>query len=218
MFPWESALLAASEGGRWHPGIGDPTALGWVTVAAYLVAAIACALASRREPMTDGTRRPAGRPSRFWLLLAALMLALGINKQLDLQSLVTQTGRDVVRALNLYSGRREIQMGFIAVVILICLATVTGLLWVSRRTLRRRGTAIAGMMFILGFVMIRASSFHHVDAFLGAQLVGLRWNWILELGGISVVAAAALRILLDPPGRPPRPDGASTYSYRVNSG
>ena len=32
-------LLAAVEGGRWKPGIGDPTVMGWVTVAAYFVTA-----------------------------------------------------------------------------------------------------------------------------------------------------------------------------------
>ena len=138
-----SILLAAAEGGRWRPGIGDPTVLGWVTVAAYLGAAIVCGLASLREPMPDGTRRPRGRPSRFWLILAGLMLALGVNKQLDLQSLVTQIGRDVVRALDLYSGRRELQIGFIAVVILSCLATVAGLLWASWRTLKRVSAACA---------------------------------------------------------------------------
>src|SRR5580693_6074196 len=90
-------LIAAVEGGRWKPGIGDPTVMGWVTVAAYFVAVIGCFLAAWREPLPDGTRRPRSRPSKFWLALAALMVALGINKQLDLQSLATQIGRDAIR-------------------------------------------------------------------------------------------------------------------------
>ena len=214
-FGW--ALLGEVVGGRWRPGIGDPTVLGWVTVAAYLLAAAGCGLAAWREPMPDGTLRPRARPSRFWLCLAVIMLALGINKQLDLQSLVTQIGRDVIAARGLYSERRELQAAFIAAVVLACVAALAVFLWAARRTLTRRWPAIAGMVFILGFVVIRAASFHHVDAFLGARLGGLRWNWILELGGISVVAAGALRILLAPPGRPPRPEGAATYRYRVGS-
>ncbi len=83
--------------------------------------------------------------------------------------------------------------------------------------MKSRWPAIAGILFILGFVLIRAASFHNVDAFLAARLGGMKWNWILELGGIAVVAAAAVRILLAPPGRPPQPAGAMTYHYRVKS-
>jgi hypothetical protein len=50
------------------------------------------------------------------------------------------------------------------------------------------------MMFVLGFVIIRAASFHHVDALLAARLGGMKWNWILELGGIAAVAAGAYRV------------------------
>jgi hypothetical protein len=210
-------LWAAIEGGRWRPGIGDPTVLGWVTVAAYLLAAVACGLAAWREPMPDGTRRPRAGPSRFWVALAGLLLALGVNKQLDLQSLLTQIGRDTIRAWGLYSERRELQLGFILAVAMICCAALGAFFWAARRTLKRRWPAIAGILFILGFVTIRAASFHNVDIFLAARLGGMKWNWILELGGIAVVAAAAVRIILGPAGRPPRPEGAVTYHYRVNS-
>lgn len=212
-----SMLVAATEGGRWRPGIGDPSVLGWVTVAAYLAASVACALAAWREPMPDGGRRVRARPSPFWLVLSGLLLALGINKQLDLQSLVTQTGRDIIRAWGLYGERRELQLGFIAAVASACAGALVGFLWASRRSLKRRWPAIAGMLFILGFVTIRAASFHHVDAFLGARLGGMRWNWILELGGIAVVAAAALRILLGPRGKSEPSGGAMTYRYKINS-
>lgn len=213
----DSIVFAAAEGGRWRPGIGDPTVLGWVTVVAYLVASLASGLAARREPMPNGTARPRGRPSRFWLVLSGLMLALGINKQLDLQSLLTQIGRDLAMAWGLYSGRRKLQLAFIALVVLVCVGAVVVLLWSARRTLGRRWPAIVGMMFILGFVIIRAASFHHIDAFLGTRLGGrFKWNWILELGGIAVVAAAAFRILAAPPGRPVRWEGAMTYRYKIN--
>jgi hypothetical protein len=215
---WSGAIVVAEVvAGRWRPGIGDPTVLGWVTVAAYLFAALGCGLAAWREPMADGTRRPRARPSRFWLALAVLMLALGVNKQLDLQSLVTQIGRDVISAWGLYSERRELQFGFIVAVAMTCAGALGAFFWAARRTLKRRWPAIAGILFIMGFVVIRAASFHNVDAFLAARLGGMKWNWILELGGIAVVAVAAVRIILGPPGRPPRPAGAMTYHYRVDS-
>ncbi len=210
-------LLAEVVKGRWRPGIGDPTVMGWVTVIAYLLASAGCAVAALREPMADGTRRPRSRPSGFWLALAFLLLALGINKQLDLQSLATQIGRDLIRAWGLYSERRELQVGFILAVVLACAGTLGWFLWAARATLERRWLAVLGTMFILGFVVVRAASFHHVDAFIGSRLGGAKWNWILELGGIAIVGAAAARVLLSPPARPSPPDGAMTYRYRVNS-
>ncbi|MHB1559855.1 MAG: hypothetical protein ACYC61_20595 [Isosphaeraceae bacterium] len=210
-------LLAEVAEGRWRPGIGDPTVMGWVTVIVYLLASAACARAALREPMADGTRRPPSRPSRFWLALAVLLLALGINKQLDLQSLATQIGRDVIRAWGLYSARRELQVGFILAVVLVCAGTLGWFFWAARATLERRWLAVLGTMFILGFVVVRAASFHHVDAFIGSRLGGAKWNWILELGGIAIVGAAAVRALLSPPTRPSRTEGATTYRYRVNS-
>lgn len=210
-------LLAEVAEGRWRPGIGDPTVMGWVTVMAYLLASAGCAAAALREPLADGTRRPRPRPSRFWLALAFLLLALGVNKQLDLQSLVTQIGRDVIRARGLYSERRELQVGFILAVVLVCAGTLGWFFWAARPTLGRRWLAVLGMVFILGFVVIRAASFHHVDAFIGSRLGGAKWNWILELGGIAIVGAAAARVLLSPPARPSRPEGATTYRYQVKS-
>ena len=73
------------------------------------------------------------------------------------------------------------------------------------------------MLFILGFVVIRAASFHHVDAFLAARLGGIKWNWILELGGIAVVAAAAVRIVLAPPAGSARSADVLIYPFKIRS-
>jgi len=202
-------LLAMTMDGRWRPGIGDPTVMGWVTVVAYFIAAIGCFRASWCEPRPDGTRR--ARPSAFWLVLAGLMIALGINKQLDLQSLATQIGRDVIKSRALYRQRHIFQVGFILTIALACAGSLAALLWAARRGLQRRWPALLGMLFILSFVVVRAASFHHVDAFLAASVGGLKWNWILELGGIGAVGLAAFRIVLAGPPRPPGKGNSLTY-------
>ncbi len=210
----EPMLLAEVVEGRWRPGIGDPTVIGWVTVAAYLVAALGSFRAAWREPRTDD-KHP-NRPATFWLVLCALLVALGINKQLDLQTLVTQIGRDVIWSLGMYQQRRELQVGFILAVALACVAAVAAFFWFARRALRYRWLALVGTVFIFGFVVVRAASFHHIDAFLAARIGGMRWNWVLELGGIAAVAVAAFRISTSRPPRPRRTEGSTTYHYRVN--
>jgi hypothetical protein len=209
-------LVAAVENDRWKPGIGDPTVLGWITVVGYLIAALACFRAAWRETGGDGGR--AARPAAFWLVLCGLLLALAINKQLDLQSLLTQIGRDVLRARGLYNERRPLQVGFIILAIMVCAGAIGAFLWSARGMSRARWLAFVGAAFILGFVAVRAASFHHVDLFLAARIGGMKWNWVLELGGIAAVAVAAFGVSPSQKAklRAPRNDGAVTYRYRVN--
>ncbi len=210
----ESIMLAEVVEERWRLGIGDPTVFGWVTVVAYLVAALGSFWAAWREPRTDN-KHP-NRPATFWLVLCALLVGLGINKQLDLQTLVTQVGRDVIAWMGMYQQRRQLQVGFILAVALVSVAAVVAFFWFARRALRYRWLALVGTVFILGFVVVRAASFHHIDAFLAARIGGMRWNWVLELGGITAVAAAAFRISARSAPRRRRNDGSTTYHYRVN--
>ena len=52
--------------------------------------------------------------------------------------------------------------------------------------------AVLGALSIIVFVVVRAASFHKVDQLIGATFMGLRWNWILEMGGLLIIHAAAI--------------------------
>jgi hypothetical protein len=86
----------------------------------------------------------------------------------------------------------------LAVAALLLLIVLLGLLAI--RLLRPSTTlewmALSGFFFLLGFVSIRAISLHVVDAFLFTPVFGLYPNWLVELGGISLVAIAAVLTLL----------------------
>ena len=77
--------------GSWSPGIGDPTVGGWVTVLLYAwVAWMSLHVLrgeNRRQLILSANERTVWR----WML--AGMIALGINKQLDLQSGLTELAR-----------------------------------------------------------------------------------------------------------------------------
>lgn len=176
---------------RWHPGIGDPTAIGWMTVFFYIAAAVLCGVAARR----DSSRAP---PPRFWEGLAAILLLLAANKQLDLQSLLTQVVRDWTKAHGWYERRRELQAAFIFAVAAIGLAALLVVPYIIRRQEMPRRIALAGLIFLYCFVLVRASSFHHVDWALGVTLLSVRINWLLEIGGIVIVALGALLVVLRP--------------------
>lgn len=182
--------MTTAEG--WHLGIGDPTLAGWITVLGYL--ATAC-LAFRTAFLFQKNlpEKKLSRFALFWFCLGLLLLALGINKQLDLQTWFTQTGKQMAQDQGWYQNRRVVQVAFIG---MIAVAAVGGFFLIARLlkgAWRRHALALAGTAFLLAFVVVRASSFHHVDQILGWKIGGLKMNWILELGGIGLVALAAIR-------------------------
>jgi hypothetical protein len=183
------SLVAVVVGGEWRPGIGDPTVMGWVTVVAYLAASYACWRTAAAE------RRISERNPWFWRIFAVLLLLLGINKQLDLQSLITVIGRKMAAKQGWYQERKVYQAAFIAGVAVVGVLSVIGLGWMVRKSLRRLGLALAGGVFLVSFVVIRASSFHKIDQLLKMNFGGLRWNWILELGGIACIGISAIQNL-----------------------
>ena len=82
--------------------------------------------------------------------------------------------------------RRTVQIGFIVVLIAASMIGGIGALWALRDTIRRTGVSIVGLVWITGFVLVRAAGFHHVDEVIGFQMMGLRLNWVFELGGIAI--------------------------------
>ncbi len=181
-----SPLLAFTDGDRWRPGIGDPTFIGWLTVVAYALAAGLC--------IRDALREREVRPRfLFWSLLGIMLVLLGINKQLDLQTWLTLTGRHVARAHGWYERRRVFQFWFI---IAIALSAFAGYAMVWRLAHEHGDDLwipLLGLFLVVCFVVIRAASFHHIDEFLHTSIFGFRLNWLLELGGIGIIIAGALR-------------------------
>jgi hypothetical protein len=173
---------------NWSPRIGDPTPVGWVTVVLYLLAAYAVwRIARRLRAAGDDTRSEAG----VWTVIALLFLALGINKQLDLQSAFTELGRVIASGQGWYERRWIVQAFFVGLVTGSAVTTVITLLVLLRRAPAPALLALLGTGFVLTFVVVRAASFHHIDVLIGSRLLGLRWNWILEIGGILIVMVAA---------------------------
>ena len=181
-------LFAFTDQDGWHPGIGDPTFVGWLTVFAYLLASVLCL---RAAFSANGMR--SRRQVLFWLLLAPLLFALGINKQLDLQTWLTLVCRKMAIYEGLYERRRLIQFIFIVGVAGLG-AWGFGRMWkLVKGESREVKVALAGLLFLIVFVVIRAASFHHIDQFLKYDIGGFRMNWLLELGGISMIGWGAYK-------------------------
>lgn len=174
---------------QWSPGLGDNTFMGWLTVGVYLLATIA-SVAALRAMGADALSR---RERLFWAISAAVMLFLAVNKQLDLQSLVTMIGRCHAQLAGWYNDRRAVQKLFILGVAAGGVLLLGVLALMLRGILDRVWAALLGLGFVCVFVVIRAASFHHVDLLISGTALGVRINWLLELPGPLLVTLVALR-------------------------
>lgn len=177
---------------RWRPTIGDPSFMGWFTVWAYGAAAVLAAWAAKRT-RADHMIEGGPRVRTLWIGVTLLLAFLCLNKQLDLQSLLTDIGRAIAKAQGWYGERRAAQRLFVFSVLGGSAIFAAWFSWRFRFFWLDHGLLVAGLLFLLTFVAVRAVSFHHVDRFLATGLSGVRMNWALELTGIFLVAAAAVR-------------------------
>jgi hypothetical protein len=167
---------------HWTFSIGDPTLAGWVITLAYLAAAALCLRAAGAGPT---------REQRFWKWAGLCLLLLGLNKQLDLQILLTDLGRQWARGGGWYQDRRTYQAIFILIAAVAGIFGMWKLIAEFRTSGRAVKGAIMGLSLTLLFVLIRGASFHHVDQVLRLELVGARAHWLLEGLGIVTVACSA---------------------------
>ena len=108
-FPVPSALgtLAIIVDGYWRLGIGDPTAIGWLTVLAYLTTSVLCCKFARKTRAGHGPHQASPAVEwMIWYFLAFFTLGLGINKQLDLQVGLTALSKKLAVSQGWYDHRR----------------------------------------------------------------------------------------------------------------
>lgn len=182
-------LLTAIE---WKPSVGDPTAIGWIITVAYFVAAFLC----RRAGLAEKKQRVISAfPNNYWLWfgLAALLLVLGINKQLDFQTFLISLGRAIAKENGWYHYRSEVQFSFVMIAGLLGFLLFIGLLWLFRKCWRQYWLATTGLAFVILFILIRAASFNHVDYLVSKwRIIGpIRMKYAVELGGVAIIGVGA---------------------------
>ncbi len=191
--PYLLTVLAELTVRRWHLGIGDPTFLGWFTVAAYALALHYAWFAIARTRQRASELEAQGLPglrrertvARLWLLVFAVLLLLGLNKQLDLQTLLSDVFRELSFRQGWFGERRLWQARFIEGLVLAAVGCAALGLYLLRHVLARVRATLVGLTVLGSFVLVRAAYFHHM---LGR---GARVHWVLELSGIALLARAA---------------------------
>lgn len=173
----------------WRPGIGDPTLAGWLAVVIYFAAAAACFFAANRSQLSEHNLQS---NAILWLFIAFFLIALGINKQLDLQSLLTELARSAAKDGGWYARRQTYQRAFIVIVGGSgIVAVVVLIVWARGLGIAQR-MAVFGLSSLVAYIAIRAASFHHVDEFISGTIISARWSSLLEIIGAATIGLSAL--------------------------
>jgi hypothetical protein len=177
----------------WQLRFDNPDFRGWAVVAGYVMAAVICARTAWILGKREGEEK---RGATVWWLLASGLLFLGINKQLNLQTLLIVLVRQAALAGGWYAQRRLTQRVFSA---LLTLAGLTAL-WILRARFRPFFAAnprvFAGMLIMVLFVLVRTASINHIFARPGRpedDEQENKWTWVLEIGGSACLGWAAIR-------------------------
>lgn len=156
-FSYTAFSVCASD--RWQIAIGDPNIAGWVICAAYALAAILAIIVLRAAPFDPSHR---GRERILWSLIACLMAALALNKQLDLQSLMLAVGRCLAQEQGWYESRRLVQRDFIFAMIAVAAIGGAAIIWLLRGIVRHNLIALLGLACLAGFVLSRGGHIFHI--------------------------------------------------------
>jgi hypothetical protein len=183
--------------GDWQASIAHADVADWITVTAYLLAAILCSRAAQHAWLQRNSRE-----NMFWRLTAVLLLFLGINELLDLQTLLTMIGRAHAKANGWYADHRKIQYIFVVALAIGAVVFGSAILWLTRRMHYSVRLALGGLVFIALFILLRAASFHHLDDILGRGATEFPLGSIQEMAGILLIAAASLLYTRKRPGAP----------------
>jgi hypothetical protein len=193
------AQVDSQNDGHWHLQAGDPTVLGWLTLAGYLLAALACWRASQTcrfsARMLDrvhvGEAVNQLRLAAWWVAAGVLMLAIGLNKELDLQTLIGEWGKQMALEQGWYPERRSVQRLFALLFGAALLAGLGAAAFLLRHVLDRIVPALTGIALVFVYIGGRAALFLVLRDGPGAGLLSIIWP--LELVGIALMAWSAWR-------------------------
>ena len=177
--------------------MGDPSFGSWVITIGYIIAAAVCFLAEKANKKRINKDLSA-KGYVVWYLFAVFLLLLGINKQLDLQTLLIDVGRIVSRAQGWYKMRRVVQAAFALVIAAVGIIVLIAL---SKRLKGRWGEytiAPLGVFLLIGFIVFRAGFIEHLDTIILHRNVYIphRAYSITEIAGTMLIGLGALYSIL----------------------
>jgi uncharacterized MnhB-related membrane protein len=180
--------------GSWRFGADDPTVLGWVTTVTYFLAAFLCLRAAFIAPKNFGAFGLATQP---WWLFACILIALGVNKELDLQTLLIDVMRSLAKTEGWYSERRIVERAFVMLVILVSALAGWQFVRQYRLFVCKNISTVTGLGMVLLYCLLRTADVAHLEV-LGSNHTSSNFLWPLELSGLALVCFGSAKMAIAP--------------------
>lgn len=162
--------------------------LSWVqpaTVAVALGGALLCLrYGFRLRHSTSGQRQPL---QAFYGGQALFLLLLGVNREWGLLNALTSYSRLTAMRAGWYNTRRLAQFNLILGLGVAALLVLLLTAWYFRPILRQHWLPLLTAIGLLTYVAIRTVSLHAVDAIILDRVLGIPWDWLIELSGIVLL-------------------------------
>jgi len=121
---------------------------------------------------------------------ALLLLLLGLNREWGLLNILTSYSRLTAMRAGWYNTRRLAQFDLIVGLGVAALLVLLLTAWYFRPILWRHWLPLVVATGLLTYVAIRTVSLHAVDAIILDRVLGVPWDWIIELSGIVLLIGA----------------------------
>lgn len=172
----------------WLSKSGDTTMWSWIITVMYVLAIILSFYLAR-------TIKAENDRHFLWVWLSVFLLAMGLNKQLDVQILISMTGKYLAWNLNIYQYGRLLQK-ILALGILLGTAAFAILIFQKTRSiLHKEKLSLTGFAILILFTLIRVGSISHIGIAIYLQYYVISRIHGLEFLGLLVITISLIRNL-----------------------
>jgi magnesium-transporting ATPase (P-type) len=173
---------------RWLSLSGDTTFWSWIITFTYIAVIIMSFIYTRKI-------REEKSLHLLWMVISVFLLAMGINKQLDFQTLIIMSGKYIARESGLISYGRELERALAGAVSLVVLAIMIVIFSKTRKILKKAKTALTGVGLLLFFTFIRIGSITGIRSALILQYI-ISHIHALEFFGLLIILYSLINELL----------------------
>lgn len=178
-------LHRSLQDGHWLGHYGDFTSVGWGITCLYLLCAIVLLVVMKKVLIAERKER------LVWCGIFVIVCLLTMNKQLDLQMLVTDIARTITKEYGVYDNRKPFQLMAIVIFGISFLSIGGFFLYLLRKSHGSILLGLIGIIVLFMFLMLRLLSHHYLESFfMKRQWLLTRYD-IMEISGILLILGSA---------------------------
>ncbi len=169
----------------WQPELGDPTLPGWTATILYLATLAGCLFYLNRRRQGRFSWRLSSN-YHFWKLLSIILFVLGLNKQLDLQSLFLQFNRFAMEAAGLAKYADVFRLWLTWGIVSMLMVITVIFAYTVRDAMGTNKSALCGAVMILVYIVLRAVTFQNIPGMTLLEKIS-PWTWVIEVTGLVLI-------------------------------